>query len=119
MLLYHYANPNRPIVDGGYWFNHGGKLRDDIPDYLPPMEFIANWDPDYVCCCDNIHDVLTYFPQEIHTKLNGLYGIYEYTGKIIVQKDQVMSYLTADANKLKLLDQLDYIEALHLSKKEY
>jgi hypothetical protein len=116
MILYHYADPNRPIVNGGYWFDHGGKLRDNVPDFLAPMVFVPDWDPDYICCCDNIADLLLYFPQAIHEKLNGLYGVYEYTGKLIVQRDNVMQYITADANKLKLLDQLDYSAAKRLGE---
>jgi hypothetical protein len=111
MILFHYADPNKPIINGGYWFDYGGKLRDDVPDFLYPMEYVPTWDPDYICCVDNMQDLLTYFPQHIHNRLNGLYGIYVYTGKLIVQRDTVMEYVTADANKLKLLDQLDYAGA--------
>jgi hypothetical protein len=110
MLIYHYANPDRPLVQGGYWFNHGGILRNDIPDYLAPMDYVPNWDKDFICCCDNVPDLLLYFPEDLHLKLGGKYGIYEYNGNIIWQQDAIMRYLTADANKMRLMDQLDYNE---------
>jgi hypothetical protein len=118
MLLYHYSDPNRSLVTGGYWFDYGGKLRDTAPQHIAEMRYIPNWDVDYICCCYTMSDVLIYFPKTVHAELNGVYGIYEYNGRLITQIEELqqadctMEYVTADANKLKLVDQMGYDDAV-------
>jgi len=117
MILYHYEKGDRPIQVGGFWFDYGGKKRTDIPSYLAEMEYIPDWDQNYVCCCNNIHDVLFYFPEDIHRKLNGIFNEYEYHGNIIMRKDSLMEYMTIDSRKVKLLKTLSWKEAMELSEK--
>lgn len=115
MILYHYEKGDRPIQVGGFWFDYGGEKRTDIPSFLADMEIVPNWDKNFVCCCKSIQDVLTYFPEDVHRKLNGVFNAYEYHGSIVIRKDSVMEYLTVDSRMVKLIKTLSYEDALILA----
>lgn len=118
MKLYRYQTKGKPVTESGYWFDYGGIAKTDTPDYLPSMTFVPNWDKDYVCCCTSLQDLLTYFPWDIHSRLNGVYCIYEYDGKLVKRSDEIITYVTADAKKMQLLKELSYDEAMLKAMKE-
>lgn len=117
MILYHYEKGDRPITEGGFWFSYGGIPNKEVPEGLPPMSYVEGWDKDYVCCCDNIDDVLTYFPKEVADRLGGVFRIYSYDGAIIRQRDSVMEYITANSREMKLLDTCTYDEMANRAKR--
>ncbi|MDR1252933.1 MAG: hypothetical protein LBK62_12355 [Treponema sp.] len=75
------------------------------------MELDPGRNKDFVCCCKTMREVMAYFPITAHEKMNGVYGIYEYSGNLIQQRDSISEYVTADANKLKIIDMLSFDEA--------
>ena len=114
LILYHYEKGDRPITVGGFWFDYGGKKRTDIPSFLAEMDFVPNWNKDFVCCCKELGEVLTYFPEEVHRKLNGVFNVYEYpfNAPIVVRRDSVMEYLTAHSGMMKLIETLNWEQAM-------
>ena len=119
MNLYHYGKRDRPITVGGFWFDYGGIKRTDIPSYLAEMEYIPDWDKDFVCTCRELGHILKWFPEDIHRKLNGVFNVYEYakTSPIIIRKDSVGEYITANSKLLKLIETLSWEQAMLRAKK--
>ncbi|MDR0476217.1 MAG: hypothetical protein LBH43_21445 [Treponema sp.] len=114
MILYHYEKGDRPITVGGFWFDYGGIKRMDIPSYLAEMEYIPDWDKNFVCCCKELNQVLTYFPEDVHRKLNGVFNVYDYNDKnpIIMRRDSIMEYLTVNSKLMKLIETLSWEQAM-------
>jgi len=114
MILYHYEKKDRHILDGGMWFDYGGIRRKDTPSFLADMEYVPDWDKDYVCCCKDLCDVVQYFPEDVHRKLNGVINVYEYpdNAPIIMRKDAIMEYLTAHSGMLKLIATINWEQAM-------